>query len=63
MLSLAFAPGGRVLTAPSPDLPVDGLAECGLSLVREDVIQRCPLLEGHEDSFLPYNVWCELVRA
>ena len=55
-------PGGRLLTAPRPNLSTDELAELGLTLVRGEVIQRCELMEGHEGSFRPYNVWNELVR-
>jgi SAM-dependent methyltransferase len=55
-------PGGRLLTVPVPDVPTDELAAMGLELVRGEVMQRCELMEGHEDSFRPYNVWNELVR-
>jgi SAM-dependent methyltransferase len=57
-----LTPGGRLLTVPRPDLSEQELAELGLNPVRSEVIQRCELLEGHEDSFRPYNVWNELVR-
>jgi SAM-dependent methyltransferase len=56
-------PGGRLLTAPRPGLPIEDLAQLGLSLVRGDVLQRCPLLEGHDESFKTTNVWFEFARA
>jgi SAM-dependent methyltransferase len=58
-----LTPGGRLLTCPRTAVPAEELAELGLTLVRGEVIQRCELLEGHEDSFLPYNVWNEFVRT
>ena len=57
-----LAPGGRLLTAPRPAAPLEAFAEWGLTLVRSDVIQQCPLLAGHEDSFGSTNVWFEFVR-
>lgn len=56
-------PGGTLLTVPRPALPTVELAGLGLELVRGDVIQPCPLFEGHEDSFRPFNVWNEFRRV
>jgi SAM-dependent methyltransferase len=58
-----LAPGGRVLTSPPPDVSAETLAEWGLALVRGDVVQQCPLLEGHEEDFRSHNVWSEYRRA
>jgi SAM-dependent methyltransferase len=56
-------PGGMLLTVPKPKVATDELAGLGLELVRGEVIQPCPLFEGHEESFRPYNVWNEFRRV
>jgi SAM-dependent methyltransferase len=61
-LAEVLAPGGHLLTAPRPDATFEDFEEWGLKLVRGDVVQRCLLLTGHEDSFESRNVWFEFVR-
>jgi hypothetical protein len=57
-----LAPGGRLLINPRLGVPTEQLVEWGWKVVRGDVAQRCPLLEGHEETFDPTNIWFELVR-
>jgi SAM-dependent methyltransferase len=60
-LAEVLKPGGRLLIVPRPVVPVEQLREWGLALVRENVVQQCPLLAGHED-FKSVNTWYELER-
>lgn len=61
-LAEALAPGGHLLTSPSPRVPLEVFEGWGLTLVRSKVMQHCPQLEGHE-SFTATKPWWEFVRA
>jgi SAM-dependent methyltransferase len=49
-------PDGRVLTSPAPKVPVGSFAEWGLRVVRDDLVQECPMLLGGKST----NRWWEL---
>jgi SAM-dependent methyltransferase len=55
-------PGGRLLIVPRPVVAVEQLEDWGLRLLRGNVVQRCPLLEGHDD-FKSINTWFEFERV
>jgi SAM-dependent methyltransferase len=60
-------PGGRLLIGrgrvPPPKIRVETLEGFHLTLVRGEVVQRCPLLEKGEQHDRTDNVWWEFVRA
>jgi SAM-dependent methyltransferase len=58
-----LAPGGRLLMSCGPTFRwkvPDNTEEWGLTPVRSEVVQPCPLLEGH--GFESDNLWWEFVR-
>jgi hypothetical protein len=59
LVAVAFAPGGRFLTAPRLSAPLKSYAEWGLTLVRE-VEQDAPMLRGHD--FPSATTWWEFER-
>jgi hypothetical protein len=56
-------PGGRLLIVPRPVVALEQLRDWGLAIVRENVVQHCPLLAGHEDDFKSVNTWYEFERV
>jgi SAM-dependent methyltransferase len=59
----ALAPNGRLFTGPTLPLSTEEIAKNGLTLVRERVVQDCPLLQGHEELFQSFNEWWEFRRV
>jgi SAM-dependent methyltransferase len=54
-----LAPGGLVLTSPAPKVPVSSFADWGLQVVRDDLVQECPMLAGGKST----NRWWILAAA
>jgi SAM-dependent methyltransferase len=62
-LAEVLKPGGRLLIVPRPVVALEQLRDWGLAIVRENVVQHCPLLAGHEDDFKSVNTWYEFERV
>jgi SAM-dependent methyltransferase len=58
-IARALGPGGRVLTSPPPKVPASSFADWGLRIVRDDLVQECPMLAGGAST----NCWWELAAG